>query len=299
MEDPQGELNKRIEELKKDPAVAKMARELPSDPDFRRILERSQRKNESPLKTASEALSKAYANGGELPEELRGHRISDLYAARRQDVKRLAGVQPGAMDLNADESILVLAHLMAIREMELKSGGKDAKVDENAFDKRVEELSGDPYIRNLGAGLTVPKNKQILKKPAEEKDEPEFYVRISQHYPRFTKPYDHYQTAFYSEKQQETMGSSHFDATKFETEMSGITVRATRGGLRHFDRSKPAYIIDAYTAFNDACDAGLMEGRFIGRFHFINSLARLFAGDMNTCYPQVIVLRPHPCRHSQ
>ena len=116
----------------------------------------------------------------------------------------------------------------------------------------------------------------------EEKDEPEFYVRINQHYPRFTKPYDHYQTAFYSEKQQETMGSSHFDATKFETEMSGITVRAARGGLRHFDRSKPAYIIDAYTAFNDACDAGLMEGRFIGRFHFINSLARLFAGDMNT-----------------
>ena len=178
VEDPQGELNKRIEELKKDPAVAKMARDLPSDPDFRRILERSQRKNESPLKTASEALSKAYANGGELPEELRGHTISDLYAARRQDVKRLAGVQPGAMDLNADESILVLAHLMAIRELELKSGSKDAKVDENAFDKRVEELSGDPYIRNLGAGLTVPKNKQILKKPAEEKDEPEKFFAI-------------------------------------------------------------------------------------------------------------------------
>ena len=55
---------------------------------------------------------------------------------------------------------------------------KDAKVDENAFDKRVEELSGDPYIRNLGAGLTVPKNKQILKKPAEEKDEPEKFFAI-------------------------------------------------------------------------------------------------------------------------
>ena len=116
----------------------------------------------------------------------------------------------------------------------------------------------------------------------EEKDEPEFYVRISQHYPRFTKPYDHYQTALYSEKQQQAFGTSHFDATKFETEMSGITVRASKGGLRSFDRSKPAYIIDAYTAFNDACDAGLMEGRFIGRIHFINSMARLYAGDMNS-----------------
>lgn len=115
----------------------------------------------------------------------------------------------------------------------------------------------------------------------EEKDEPEFYVRISEHYPRFTKPYEHYQTALYSEKQK-SLGTSHFDATKFETEMSGITVRANRGGLRHFDRSKPAYVVDAYNAYNSACDAGLMEGRFIGRFHFINSMARLYAGDMNT-----------------
>lgn len=115
----------------------------------------------------------------------------------------------------------------------------------------------------------------------EEKDEPEFYVRIREHYPRFTKPYEHYQTALYSEK-QESFGTSHFDATKFETEMSGITVRANRGGLRRFDRTKPAYVVDAYQAFNSACDAGLMEGRYIGRIHFINSMARLYAGDMNT-----------------
>ena len=172
-EDPQGELNKRVEELKRDPAVAKMSKELPADPDFRRILKRSQRTGESPLESVTEALSKTYANGGKLPDELRGYTISDLYAARREDTKRLAGAQPGAPDPSADESILVLAHLMAIREMELKSGGKDAKVNENAFDKRVEELTRDPYIRKLGTNLTVPKNRQLLTKVAEENDEPE------------------------------------------------------------------------------------------------------------------------------
>lgn len=115
-----------------------------------------------------------------------------------------------------------------------------------------------------------------------EKDEPEFYVRMSSHYPRFTQPYEYYQTTQISQQSQLEHGTSMFDPTKFETEMGGITVRASHGGLRRFDRSKPAYVVDAYTAYNEACDAGLMEGRYIGRFHFLNSLSRLYVGDMNS-----------------
>ena len=116
----------------------------------------------------------------------------------------------------------------------------------------------------------------------DEKEEPEFYVHIRQHYPRFTLPYDHYQTSQMPIHPKAGSGHSRFDASSFETDMSAVTVRARRGGLRHIDLSKPAYVIDAYAAFNDACDAGLMEGRYIGRFHYINSLARLYAGDMDT-----------------
>ncbi|MCR5180744.1 MAG: hypothetical protein K6C30_05960 [Bacteroidaceae bacterium] len=115
-----------------------------------------------------------------------------------------------------------------------------------------------------------------------EKDEPEFYVRMTPYYPRFTQPYDYYQTTQIALSSQLEHGTSLFDPTKFETDMGGITVRASHGGLRRFDRSKPAYVVDAYTAYNEACDAGLMEGRYIGRFHFLNSLARLYVGDMNT-----------------
>ena len=114
-----------------------------------------------------------------------------------------------------------------------------------------------------------------------EQDYPEFYLRIQWPYPNFVKPYDHYQMSFrpMSETGQQP---SLFNPMTFETQMQTVTVRASHGGLRRLDPSKPAFIEDAYAAYNRACDAGLMEGRYFGRFHYMNSLARLYMGDMNT-----------------
>ena len=114
-----------------------------------------------------------------------------------------------------------------------------------------------------------------------EQDEPEFYLRIQWPYPNFVKPYDHYQMRF-RPTAETGQQPSIFNPTTFETQMQTVTVRASHGGLRRIDPSKPAFTEDAYEAYNRACDAGLMEGRYLGRFHYINSLARLYLGDMNT-----------------
>ena len=170
---PQLDLTTRIEELKQDPVVEKMAEKLPGDEDFRRIIQRSVRKGESPLEAVSDALSKAWEKDGELPEELRGQTVSDLYAPHRENVKRLAGVLPGARDYTAEQATLLTATLLTIREFELKAGGKDVHVDDDAFGARVEELRKDPTVRNLGSGLVLPKNRNALAGHVSASDEPE------------------------------------------------------------------------------------------------------------------------------
>ena len=118
----------------------------------------------------------------------------------------------------------------------------------------------------------------------DETENAEFYVRIAWPYPRFTQAYNHYQTAYRSapDDAPQAAQTSLFNPKTFETQMGGLTVRARRGGLRRFDPSHPALVIDAYEAFNEACDAGLATGWYGGRMHFINSIARAYVGDMNT-----------------
>ena len=125
------------------------------------------------------------------------------------------------------------------------------------------------------------KNEEHQWISMNEQDEPEFYLRIQWPYPNFVKPYDHYQIRF-RPTAETGQQPSIFNPTTFETQMQTVTVRASHGGLRRIDPSKPAFTEDAYEAYNRACDAGLMEGRYLGRFHYINSLARLYLGDMNT-----------------
>ena len=150
-----------------------MAEKLPGDEDFRRIIQRSVRKGESPLEAVSDALSKAWEKDGELPEELRGQTVSALYAPHRENVKRLAGVLPGAREYTADQATLLVANLLTIREFELKAGGKDVHVDDAAFGARVEELRKDPAVGKLGSGLVLPKNRDALAGHVSASDEPE------------------------------------------------------------------------------------------------------------------------------
>ena len=115
----------------------------------------------------------------------------------------------------------------------------------------------------------------------DEKAEAESYVRLEPFYPRFTKPYHYAQTHYRSVPAKDSL-QSQFNSTLFETGMQAITIRARHSGQRRFDASKPAYVVDAYQAFNDICDAGLSAAWYGGRIHFINGIARCYLGDMNT-----------------
>ncbi len=106
---------------------------------------------------------------------------------------------------------------------------------------------------------------------------PEFYVKLNPIFPRFTKPYSFYQTNLPESRLVNGTRITVDDAVI----LNEITIGAKRNGMRHFDSSKPAFVLDAYRAFNDVCDAGLCPGYFIGGNRFCYDIARNYIGDMN------------------
>ena len=107
---------------------------------------------------------------------------------------------------------------------------------------------------------------------------PEYYVKLNPIYPRFVKPYSFY---------QQHLPTIHVRAGKLVNVdentilMDEITIGARRNGLRRFDASKPAFVLDAYEAFNDVSDAGFCPAVFYGAQRFANDVARTYIGDMN------------------
>lgn len=162
--DPKTDLKARVEELKHDPTVAKMAEKLPADEDFRRILKRGG--------GGGDAIQKAYVNGGELPEELCGMTVDELYTEHREAVQLLSGIIPSRVDYSPEKATVLLANLITLRELELRSGG-DMKVDYVAFNQRAGELKRDPHIRNLAERLVLPQGQKELIKLVSSADAPE------------------------------------------------------------------------------------------------------------------------------
>ena len=107
---------------------------------------------------------------------------------------------------------------------------------------------------------------------------PEFYVRLRPIYPRFVKPYEWYQ-----EHLAEAPKGSALDDEWAEDArtLHEVTVGAKRNMLRKFDPTKPAFVVDAYTALNEAIDAGLCAGYYVGQQRFTADVARAYIGDMN------------------
>lgn len=108
---------------------------------------------------------------------------------------------------------------------------------------------------------------------------PEFYVRVHNIYPRFVKPYDWYQEHLAEAPRGSVLDEDWLlDGARTLHE---VTVGAKRNMLRKFDPSKPAFVVDAYTALNEAIDAGLCTGYFVGQSRFTADVARAYIGDMN------------------
>ena len=166
----------------------------------------------------------------------------------------------------------------------------DVETRQGQFNIRTPRFYGYCVFFLAASDTTKWKTTRHTWIDMDETRDPEFYLRIAWPYPRFTQPYNHYQTSYREAPADapQAAQTSLFNPKTFETQMSGITVRARRGGLRRFDASAPALVVDAYEAFNEACDAGLAPGVYGGRIPFINSMARAYVGDMNTTHAYLL-----------
>lgn len=113
----------------------------------------------------------------------------------------------------------------------------------------------------------------------EKLNYPEFYVKLDQYNPRFVKPYTWYQTHLAEAPKGSAINEDwlYDDARALHT----VTVQAKRNSYTRFDASKPAYVVDAYDAFNAVSDAGLQHAIYTSYQQFAQNVARYYIGDMN------------------
>lgn len=124
--------------------------------------------------------------------------------------------------------------------------------------------------------LTQEVQNQRMKNFRDEEAYPDYYVKLNHFYPIFVKPYSYYQDALPDDPfERVAIEAAAFDNRSLPT----VTVQAKRGGLRKFDTTKPAVVMDAYEAYNLACDYGLMTGRFHSGL-FPDAVATALVGDM-------------------
>ena len=111
---------------------------------------------------------------------------------------------------------------------------------------------------------------------------PEFLVRLYFPYPRFVKPYHYYQTKEANPwANGASIGEYRQDSTVY---MRQVTARIRRGGLRSFDRTSPAFKIDAYDAFNSVVDAGMHPPVLYWTNNFMLAIATNYIGEMGVKY---------------
>ena len=125
---------------------------------------------------------------------------------------------------------------------------------------------------------------------------PEFYVRLRPFFPRFVKPYDWYQCHLAEAPKGSVIAPDWvMDGSRMLDE---VTIGVKRARLGKFDPTKPAYVVDAYEAFNETCDAGFSPGVYYGRNRFARDISRTYIGDMNLSRDYDLVLRIDGIRES-
>ncbi len=189
----------------------------------------------------------------------------------------------------------VLVHAKVVKPTE---EGSDGVVGEVVTKKGQFSIQSprffDGCIMELAASDTTKwkDNKHTWFEPGTTKhgdiNYPEFYVRVCPIYPRFVKPYDWYQEHLAQAPKGSVLADDWLnDGSRTLQE---VTIGAKHNMLRKFDASKPAFVIDAYTALNEASDAGLCTGYYIGQQRFVADVSRTYIGDMNMNRPYDVII---------
>ncbi|MBQ5721195.1 MAG: hypothetical protein IIV67_02825, partial [Bacteroidaceae bacterium] len=157
----------------------------------------------------------------------------------------------------------------------------DATADDGQFCFKTPKLYGDYQMFLWASDYSKwpddekKFNDHIWSKKSEY-TYPEFYVRLSNPYPKFAKPYNHYQTTHRPLKVKEE-GKNR---PSLEKTLQEVKVYASHGGLRRDKYMRPVVALDAYDAFNLVVDAGLMDGWYSSSATLSQALAQYHVGHM-------------------
>ena len=214
------------------------------------------------------------------------------YAEQANELRKVRLVGPETSTQTAKEASERIKELSPLKRevrihAEFVQPGSDAlEGDMNTrggiFQLQVPDFKGQ-CLFYLGASDTTlwKKGQAPVWVDTDEEHYPEFFVRISWPYPHFCKPYSYYQTRQVTTDEDESIWSETNSEDRVQ-DLKPMTIRSRHGGLRHFDASKPAFVQDAYSAFNSVADAGLNQGWYVGQNTFTSQIARYYIGDMQS-----------------
>ncbi|MBO7168100.1 MAG: hypothetical protein J6V61_05080, partial [Bacteroidaceae bacterium] len=183
-----------------------------------------------------------------------------------------------------------LKHELLVRARFAKPGAEQGIDGEMLTDRHTFSIPSPRFyegcIFHLAASDSTKWKKgksHVWEYPSTDRNDklnyPEFYVRLRPFFPRFVKPYNWYQCHLAPAPKGSAISQEWvMDGSRLLDE---VTVRVKRARLGRFDPTKPAYVIDAYEAFNEVCDAGFCPGIYYGYNRFVRDISRTYIGDMN------------------
>ena len=156
------------------------------------------------------------------------------------------------------------------------------------FYMRTPEIFGE-YMLFLSAADLGKTEEYVTRKRekgfTDEEAWPDYYVRLDHFHPHFAHPYNYYQDAPPRDLLPDFFnGNDSLFDTFSNRWLSTVDVYAKRNGLRQYDPSRPAIVVDAYEAYNLYADCGFPEGDkpfyYVKHHRYNENLAFLYLGDM-------------------
>ena len=248
---------------------------------------------------SEQAANKETVTDESEEEDAPAPNYTEVDMAANNDERELETLHDGLARFNKNEGPLkneVLVHAKFVKPTEEGSDGVVGEVVTNKGQFNIQSPRFyDGCIMELAASDTTKwkDNKHGWFEMGTTKrgdiNYPEFYVRMCPIYPRFVKPYEWYQEHLAQAPKGNVLAADWLnDGSRTLQE---VTIGAKHNMLRKFDASKPAFVIDAYEALNEAIDAGLCTGYFIGQQRFVADVSRTYIGDMNMGTPYDVVIR--------
>ncbi len=174
-------------------------------------------------------------------------------------------------------------------EAEVNIGGQYVggvqKTQKRHFTFQIPPFYGNTYLdmKAYSQSDSVKRNMQS-RSDTHEFDElayPDYYVKRELWHPAHANKYDYYQNHqpdYDAEILIDTLSELYMENDVHQ--LANINVKGKRRGRRRIDWTKPAFVIDAYDAYNELTDRGLSFGRFNMR-QFPMQVCRWLYGNMH------------------